>query len=969
MPNRIQVARTALVFALLLGAIAWQTASAGEGENQPVKTHGVFYTAPMLERARANLARFPWAAEIQQQVIRGAEPWLEFSDEELWDLVFGSTISRSWMVWSNGYCPACSQGVPMYTWEIDALARPWKVRCPHCHELFPKNDFYAFYRSGLDERGVFDPERADRRLLFNADHPDPADPLHAFGVDDGEGYVEGDKRWRFIGAYLIYGQWKQAVVAGARSLAAAYVVTGDSAYAHKAGVLLDRVADLYPTFDFGREGFVYEVRGAAGYVSTWHDACPETRDLALAYDQVFEALQRDHELVAFLARQAERYHLDNPKASFADLQRNIEDRILRDAVQNRRKIESNYPQTDITIAMIQTILGWPANREQVYETLDAVLDKATAVDGVTGEKGLAGYAAYAVSGTALLLEQYARMDPDFLPQMLQRHPRLRDTFRFHLDTWCMQKYYPSCGDAGAFAHPAEHYAAVSFTRSPGLAPSMYTFLWRMCRLTGDPAFAQVLYRENGAAVEGLPYDLFADDPEALQKGVAEVIAAHGAVPKVGSVNKQEWRLAILRAGRGDPAPERAKGYDGGGRLAESRLGDISNERALWLDYDSGGGHSHADGMNLGLFAKGLDLLPDFGYPPVNYGGWGAPRARWYTMTAAHNTVTVDGQNTRSANGRTTLWADGQRFRALRASCPEMIEGRQFERTAAMIDTSDRDFYVVDVFRVIGGADHAKFTYGHFGTLSTRMLSLRPAADYGHDTQTRNFRADLSPAPAWGADWTVEDRRKLLPPDAAVGLRYFDLTTGAQAWIGEAWISIGGYSANDEAWIPLVMTRRQGEAPLASTFVAVIEPFEGGSQVVGVRRLPLATEDGDPFPDANVAVEVKLADGRRDLIVAVDVENPLGRRPSRAEQPIMVQPDWGLRLDGELAMVRRDGAGNVRRIALCKGRALAVADIAVTLKGDTDFIEIAFDAGRASVVSGDARSINRIEIGGKEVAHS
>ena len=127
---------------------------------------------------------------------------------------------------------------------------------------------------------MFDPQRANRSLLFHAEHPDPSDPLHRFGVDDGEGYVEGGKRWRFISAYLIFGQWKQGVVSGIRNLAAAYVATGELAYAHKAGVLLDRVADLYPTFDFGKEGVMYEGPPRSGYVSTWHDACVEVHDLA-----------------------------------------------------------------------------------------------------------------------------------------------------------------------------------------------------------------------------------------------------------------------------------------------------------------------------------------------------------------------------------------------------------------------------------------------------------------------------------------------------------------------------------------------------------------------------------------------------------------------------------------------------------------------------------------------------------------
>ena len=161
---------------------------------------------------------------------------------------------------------------------------------------------------------MFEPQRADRSLLFNAEHPAPSDPLHGFGVDDGEGYVADGKRWRFINAYLIFGQWKQAIVAGIRNLAAAHVATGDPAYAHKAGVLLDRVADFYPTFDFGKEGVMYEGPPRSGYVSTWHDACVEVQELALAYDAVFESLARDPELVQFLAAKARQCGLPNPKA-------------------------------------------------------------------------------------------------------------------------------------------------------------------------------------------------------------------------------------------------------------------------------------------------------------------------------------------------------------------------------------------------------------------------------------------------------------------------------------------------------------------------------------------------------------------------------------------------------------------------------------------------------------------------------
>jgi len=954
---------------LLALAIITRAAAAPGVESRPPgsKTAGFFYPPELTARARENIARYRWAADTRRRLIAAARPWMAMSDDRLWDLMFGNTIKRSWMVWSSGYCPACRKGVPMYNWQIDALNRPWKVRCPHCREYFPKNDFAKFYRSGLDEHGIFDPKRADRSLLFNTEHPRADDPLRTFGVDDGEGFSDGRHTWRFIGAYLIYGQWKQAVVGGIRALADAYVVTGDPAYAHKAGVLLDRVADLYPTFDFLQQGVIYDRPShAAGYVSVWHDACEETRELVLAYDKVFDALRNDRKLVAFLARKAEQFKLGAPKSTFADIQRNIEDRILRDPLAQRPKITSNYPRTEVTAAVIESVLGNPASRERSNAILDAMLTRATAVDGVTGEKGLAGYTSYTIQGVAVLLEQYARLDPAFLRNLLKRHPKVYDMYRFHIDTWCAQSYYPLSGDCGSFATPVPHYMGVTLSKQLDVNPSMFSFLWRLYEATGDAAFVQILFDANGRTVDGLPYDLFASAPEAMQKAVREIIASEGPTIRLRSVNKSHWHLGILRSGPDDAA------------------------RAAWLDYDASGGHSHADGMNLGLFAKGLDLMPDFGYPPVQYGGWNSPRAVWYTMTAAHNTVVVDGKDQQRVDGRCTLWADGDLFHAIRASGPALINGTQYERTVAMIDTSDRDFYLLDVFRVVGGADHAKFMHSHFGTLRTEGLSLEPCGDFGAGTQMRNFRRDPRPAPGWRADWTIEDRLHLLPSAMDLHLRYTDLTNDAQAFTCEGWISTRSITGDEEAWIPRVMVRRQAaQAPLASTFVAVIEPYERASGIAAIRRLDLGTAAGEVCPDSNVVVEVELADGRRDLIVATDAENPLRRspaplspqarvgavgldpatatRPAAASRPDRPAPAHLLYTDAELCLVRRDATDNVTGVALCRGSRVQVGGVSIRLKPGTEFAEIRLEGGRAAVIAGEPAAVEEIVIRPRAVA--
>ena len=61
-------------------------------------------------------------------------------------------------------CPNCGNDVKKfgnYPWKIDLLAKPWKIECPSCGELFPKNDFKKFYDSGKDENWIFCYEKAD----------------------------------------------------------------------------------------------------------------------------------------------------------------------------------------------------------------------------------------------------------------------------------------------------------------------------------------------------------------------------------------------------------------------------------------------------------------------------------------------------------------------------------------------------------------------------------------------------------------------------------------------------------------------------------------------------------------------------------------------------------------------------------------------------------------------------------------
>ena len=788
------------------------------------KQASVLFPRASRERASANARNHPWAAEMRRQAIASAERWLRMTDDELWKDVFGPRITRSHMVWSAGYCPHCRRPVPMYDWKIDAWKHPWKVRCPHCNEQFPKNDFAAYHRSGLDEHGVFDPRRANRSLLFNQEHPRPEDPLHKFGVDDGEGYVEGEHRWRFIGHYLLRGQWTQRIEAGFRNLAKAYAITGEPVYAHKAAVLLDRIADVWPSFDFASQGLVYERPryggGVAGYVYYAIDSAYTVMYLAQAYDQIFDGIREDGALVKFLR-----------KRSFADVRKNIEDNIFRHVLANPHNIRTNYPGQQRALAMVRTVLEWPANRDQLRGELDEIVRKAVEVDGLSGEKGLAGYAAIAPQSLAEILEEFSVVDAGLIPYLLERHPKLRQTYRFHFDTWINHEYYPHSGDSGAFAQKHTRYAGLAFR------DGNYSFLGRLAQATGDPLYWQMAWMGNGQTLDGLPRDIFAEDPAGYAGAVKAAVDKHGPWPQVASVNKSEWRLAVLRH-------------------------RTALDAAVWLDYDSVPecslkSHYHFDAMNLGLFAKGLDLLPELGYPAVQFGDWHTPEAQWTKKTAAHNTVVVDGVDQKGGAAESTLWSAGGPVQVIRASSPQQYGGQAYERTLAMVETGPADFYVFDVFVVQGGKEHAKHTHTAFAEPAVFGLKLSGAqSPYGKNTLMRAFQRDARPAPGWGVDWKMVDRFGYLSPGREVHLRYTDLTRDAEGYTAETWV-VQSTTSTKEDWIPTVVARRRSDSgELRSTFVSVLEPYEGQPRLRRIRRLDTG---GD------VRIEVELEGGLTDRL--------------------------------------------------------------------------------------------------------
>ena len=121
--------------------------------------------------------------------------------------------------------------------------RPWQVQCRNCKQWFPTNDFAAYYKSGLDKHGDFRLGKGDPKFLKPTENGgDPA------WVDDGTGIVIDGKKWFITAGYAAY-LWR-TLIDLTLDFAEAYALTNDPVYAHKAGVLLDRIADVYPEMDY-----------------------------------------------------------------------------------------------------------------------------------------------------------------------------------------------------------------------------------------------------------------------------------------------------------------------------------------------------------------------------------------------------------------------------------------------------------------------------------------------------------------------------------------------------------------------------------------------------------------------------------------------------------------------------------------------------------------------------------------------
>ncbi|MCL2299809.1 MAG: heparinase II/III-family protein [Firmicutes bacterium] len=784
-PRAIQITLSALLAAgaVYAGVLAWQGGGGmlsyakyalGGGvptAEQSVKTRSTVYTAEkraaMQEQA---------GSEEALAVIEMADFYAEHIGE-LRGMVAAEGLPRYYAIGPSGdtqrhRCKYCGTDLHekfgRYSWKTDPFGHPWKIKCPDCQRWFPSNDFAGYYKLGLDDNGVFHSAMAKEKndalvaqgedgYLVNLLYPEKGE---GWGVDDGFGY--------YIAFYIHDGVWdgtgqarKGSVSQALRDLRDAYLYTGEEKYGKAGASLLNRIADVYPNFDWGLwNGFRgLEAKGTILDV-VWGNYLAS--DFCLAYDAFFPVMDEAMRL-------------------------NIENGILRAVYRFARegKLKGNFGITQQTVTAAAVVLD---TLPETGEWLDYVMaygggDVMGKLIDVVDRDGMGDEASpsYNSIWVNYLIDMAELLDGyDTYPAAdLYRNPKFVQMLYAQLPVIMGGYYSAQIGDSGQTA-----CRSVYMQQSTAM---------KALQATGDPVFRQFLDGE---------LDL-------------------------GSTLMAGYGLAALRNGQ---------------------------KSDFWVYFGQTAGHGHADSLNLGFDAFGLNMAPELGYPVATADD--PHDVQWLKSTLSHNTVFVDGKiqpRDRSVpRGFPLHFDDAGRVKVMDIDdSPAYPQVSEYRRTVVMVEVDDDVSYGVDFFRVTGGDDHIYSFHSQsdeiFGTEGLVLVAQKGGSYVGADVPCGpndtcppgfswldNVRRAKNPGGAFAVDFAVKDFQGVLEDGAGLHLRMTQLNTD----LSELAIARGmppGLLGNPE-YLEYVLARRTGKN-LDSLFTTVFEPYRNERYIAHIEAVP------------------------------------------------------------------------------------------------------------------------------------
>ncbi len=629
----------------------------------PLKTSRVLLSDAQIARARQLCATDPAARAVRDGLVEQAAYWIGKSDEQLRALLPDARVPRAFNA-STQDCPVHGKEIykfGTYPWKLDR-ERPFTVICPIDGARFPSNDFEAFYRSGM----------TDRSLLTGA------------YADDGRGWVSpsGEKYW--LVAYACHWNWLKTWLPAVTTLSEAYLLTGERIYARKAVAMLDRIAEVYPGMDHARQSRYGELMGGT-YQGKIVNHIWETnvlRGLAIAYDQVFDALIADDPIVL-------------PWRSAEQIRANIEANLLEEGIEAVAddRISGNFGmhQSALAYAVVVRQNGPSAELldgifsetggSRTHEGIDYALYNLVFKDGMPYETA----PGYCFSWVENLLGMAEALQGSSFN--LFERPKFRRMFDAPLELICAGGFTPAVGDAGS-----------TTAGLIGMSASAYEAAFRAY---DDARYAWLAGRLGGRKAEKVTgFDDLMTSP----------IPASGA-----SAGVYEHKAA-------------SRLLDGYGMAV---LNNRDDSLAVAMYYGIRGGHGHYDRLNIELFAHGRRVSPDLGYPDF-MNAFVPGIHTWSKNTIAHNCLAID-RTRQSVNlpGKVLRFHEGRHVRMVEIDAPGTYpQAAIYRRALVLVDVDDHSGYLVDVFRVRGGAEHVLSVHGQEGEFTFHGAMLPPAIGQG-----------------------------------------------------------------------------------------------------------------------------------------------------------------------------------------------------------------------------------------------
>ncbi len=809
----------------------------------------------------ASMRKDPGAQAEARQLRERLKRYLDMPYDRLWEVIPPAEQLRAVNVAFNRGCPICGREIFRKGGGypwIRSADRPFKVQCPECETVFPSNDFKPWTTA----RGQLKPDQ----------------PYEYF--DDGFGYVnEKGEPYYFVAYYVFWQLWRHDLPDTIRGLSRLYLMTGDLQAGRRAVVLLARLAVEYPRMNYGTQS-VHIGKWPSGYAGKILDYVWENGSAtayATAYDNVRDIL-RDPEAKAFLAGKG----IDDPHAHvFKNLVQEIVQAYLD------RNIRGNTGWQHSAMHVVRAMNNDdPALGHTTDEMVDWLLygggELAVLLyNGVTrdgaGSEGSTGYNGMWWTNLSRLAGPMKQLGFD-LWQVPPWAPRLEKMSDYYIDVIVAEKYMPTIGDIGAAMKPA----------NPLKSPANFR---RAYAATGDLRFLRQL-RRNG-------------------EDIAPLVAQLDERVRKAFLAEQEPLLLSPRTRN-----------LGGFGLAALESGRAANARAVTMYYGSQGAwHGHKDRLNIEYIAYDTSYLPEMGYPAH----WGDKAYQWTMATTSHYTVLIDEHGHQGKPpGWLHLLADGKWCRVMEASAEDLYPQRAstYRRTVAMIDIDERDSYLVDIFRVVGGKQHDYSFHGmpwanvefegvepgepRAGTVAGEDVPFgqRPESDYhGSGYYYLERPRHARPSGPWRATW--KDRRD---PDHLRSLRlHVPANVCQELIVAQAEPELTPNAPKRMDWL-LLRNRAVGEEPASSTYIGVIEPYTDRPFVTRVE--PLAPHDAETARRAGwVGLRVHTRTGVDIVCGALD-------------ESMLVETVDGIRFKGHFGSLRQTADATSRQY-LVNGHVLAV----------------------------------------------